>query len=178
MNGLPFAEELFHQFRPLWQRIAYQYLRRPQDRQDAIQEACRKFLAIEREWATLEDAKRYFSTVLVHTCVDFYKVSKRRREAQLEEEDGYAGVREDAWTRNTDSVRWEQEEAILQNSAAAIANLPPDQRLVIEKLLLDENPVTLTELSRELNVPISTLKSRLTTGIDKVKNILRKKGLL
>jgi len=177
MNELPFEEKLFSQCRPLWYRIAYQYLRNPQDSQDAIQEASRKFLSSSRKWGSFEDAKYYFSAILVNTCVDFYKLSKKRGEEPLEEK-GDSKDLENRWRRDLDPDQLEREENILRISVEAIAKLPPDQRVAVERLILAEKPPSLTELSQELKVPISTLKSRLTLGIEKVKNNLRKKRLL
>jgi DNA-directed RNA polymerase specialized sigma24 family protein len=56
--------------------------------------------------------------------------------------------------------------------------LPSPQREAIERLVLSEDERSLSEISRELGIPISTLKSRVILGIEKVRKKLRKKRLL
>jgi len=180
MSGHRFAEQLFTEYQSLWYRIAYQYVHNAQDSQDIIQESYRKFLSIERDWDSLEDAKRYFSTILVHTSVDFYKLSKKRQENPLPSGESPAGnsAESTAWRRQCQKQEKEQEESILDSAIALIAQLPEEQKAAIVRLYLADQPRSLTELGRDLGVPISTLKSRALLGIEKVKKSLRKKGLL
>ena len=53
----------------------------------------------------------------------------------------------------------------------ALGELPPRQREIVEKAYLGE--LTHQEISRETNLPLGTVKSRLRLAIDKLRHELR-----
>lgn len=175
-----YATQLYTQYQPLWYRVAFQIVRNADDANDVVQEAYRKFIAIEREWPSFEDAKRYFSAILTNTAIDVFKLARRRQErfTDLNPETEPDTSKASNWRRPWEALEMEREERLVCECIERIRKLPPAQRQAIERLLLDEEAKSLTELSRELGVPISTLKSRAILGIEKVKKSLRKKRLL
>ncbi len=180
MNRHRFAEQLFVQHQSLWQRIVFPYVGNAADAQDIVQESYRKFLSVERDWASFEDAKRYFSTILVHTAVDFYKIARKKHEGLTPEAEATLPERAAffPWRRSLDATQQEREEAVLARALELLSGLPEEQKVPIVRLILAEKPCTLRELGQELQLPLSTLKSRALLGIEKIKKSLRKNQLL
>jgi RNA polymerase sigma factor (sigma-70 family) len=176
----PYAARLYEQYQGLWFRVAMQIVRNADDARDVVQEAYRKFLAVDREWASFEDARRYFSTILTNTAIDYYKLARRRVRRHTDLEDGPPSeeVAVSDRRRPWDDLERRREERLLEECRNLVQSLPFAQRQAIELLYLDENPVSLTQSSKLVGIPISTLKSRATMGIEKLKKSLRKKRML
>ena len=67
-----------------------------------------------------------------------------------------------------DALALEQEVARLR---VALKALPPGQREMVEKAYLGE--LTHQEISRQTNLPLGTVKSRLRLAIDRLRHELR-----
>lgn len=180
MSEHPYAARLFEQYQGLWFRVAMQVVRNADDAGDVVQEAYRKFLAVEREWASFEDARRYFSAILTNTAIDYYKFARRQVQKQTDLEDCPATKEAAAADRRRpwDDLERKREERLLAECRELARELPSAQRQAVELLYLQDEPDSLTESSRRIGVPISTLKSRATAGIEKMQKILRKKRLI
>jgi RNA polymerase sigma factor (sigma-70 family) len=180
MSENPFATKLYEQYQGLWFRVAMQIVRNTDDARDVVQEAYRKFLAVEKDWASFEDARRYFSTILTNTAIDYYKFARRRvhRHTDLDDFSPLEEVAVADWHRPWDDLERKREELLLEECKELVQALPSAQRQAIELLYLSNDPSSLTESSRLTGVPISTLKSRATVGIEKLKKCLRKKRLI
>lgn len=180
MSDHPYAAQLYEQYQGLWFRVAIQIVRNPDDAQDVVQEAYRKFLAVEKEWATFEDARRYFSAILTNTAIDYYKLARRRLQNHVNVEDpvraneSLVAVHPRPW----DDLERMREQRVCEEVKELVGTLPVAQREAVEILYLSEDPGSLTESSRQVGVPISTLRSRALIGVDKLKKSLRKKRLI
>lgn len=180
LTGNAYAEKLYLQYQSLWYRVAFQIVHDPDDAKDIVQDAYRKFLGTQREWPSFEDAKRYFSTIVTNTAIDYFKMSRRREEklsaADPDSNSSMPGQYDGG--RPWDALERSREERLLKESIHCIQTLPPPQKEAVQRLLLDEGNKTLSQISRELGIPISTLKSRSILGIKKVRKKLRRKRLL
>ena len=152
-------------------RVAYGLaLRIVRDRglaEDAVQEA---FLAVWRSAGAFlaEQGKpsTWILTLVHRRAVDLVRREERRRAEPLEETDHPTGeaTDEEAWLRAQRQVVQE-----------ALRKLPPDQREAIE--LAYYGGFTQSELAEKLGLPLGTIKSRMFTGLKRLRELLAESGL-
>jgi RNA polymerase sigma factor (sigma-70 family) len=152
-------------------RVAYGLaLRIVRDRalaEDAVQEA---FLAVWRAAGTFSAEHGKPSTwilTLVHRrAVDLVRREERRRSEPLEDVAQPTGeaTDEEAWLRAQRQVVQE-----------ALRKLPPEQREAIE--LASYGGFTQSELAERLGQPLGTIKSRMFTGLGRLRELLAEAGL-
>jgi RNA polymerase sigma-70 factor (ECF subfamily) len=152
-------------------RVAYGLaLRIVRDRalaEDAVQEA---FLAVWRSAGTFlaEQGKpsTWILTLVHRRAVDIVRREERRRGEPLEDVAQPAGeaTDEEAWLRAQRQVVQE-----------ALRKLPPEQREAIE--LAYYGGFTQSELAERLGQPLGTIKSRMFTGLRRLRELLAEAGL-
>ena len=151
-------------------RVAYGLaLRIVRDRalaEDAVQEA---FLAVWRSAGAFlaEQGKpsTWILTLVHRRAVDLVRREERRRAEPLEETDHPTGeaTDEEAWLRAQRQVVQE-----------ALRKLPPEQREAIE--LAYYGGFTQSELAERLGLPLGTIKSRMFTGLKRLRELLAESG--
>lgn len=133
-------------------RLAFSYLQNRDEAMDAVQTAvCR---ALERQ-STLRDPKAvhtWFTRVLVNACMD--QLRHRSRVAPLPAGDLDAGSYEDPLP----------EDGTL---AQRVNSLPPEVQTVIKLRFYED--LTLREISEVTGCVLSTVKTRLYTGLKKLR---------
>jgi RNA polymerase sigma-70 factor (ECF subfamily) len=152
-------------------RVAYGLaLRIVRDRalaEDAVQEA---FLAVWRSAGAFlaEQGKpsTWILTLVHRRAVDLVRREERRRAEPLEDTDHPTGeaTDEEAWLRAQRQVVQE-----------ALRKLPPEQREAIE--LAYYGGFTQSELAERLGLPLGTIKSRMFTGLKRLRELLAESGL-
>ena len=152
-------------------RVAYGLaLRIVRDRalaEDAVQEAV---LAVWRSAGAFlaEQGKpsTWILTLVHRRAVDLVRREERRRAEPLEDTDHPTGeaTDEEAWLRAQRQVVQE-----------ALRKLPPDQREAIE--LAYYGGFTQSELAERLGLPLGTIKSRMFTGLKRLRELLAESGL-
>jgi RNA polymerase sigma-70 factor, ECF subfamily len=152
-------------------RVAYGLaLRIVRDRslaEDAVQEA---FLAVWRSAGAFlaEQGKpsTWILTLVHRRAVDIVRREERRRADPLEEFEPptVEATDEEAWLRAQRQVVQE-----------ALRKLPPDQREAIE--LAYYGGFTQSELAERLGQPLGTIKSRMFTGLKRLRELLAEAGL-
>ena len=152
-------------------RVAYGLaLRIVRDRslaEDAVQEG---FLAVWRSAGAFlaEQGKpsTWILTLVHRRAVDIVRREERRRADPLEETDQPTGeaTDEEAWLRAQRQVVQE-----------ALRKLPPEQREAIE--LAYYGGFTQSELAERLGLPLGTIKSRMFTGLKRLRELLAESGL-
>jgi RNA polymerase sigma-70 factor, ECF subfamily len=143
--------------------VASRVLRDRQLAEDAVQEA---FLAVWRGSARFVPERARASSwilMLVHRrAVDIVRSSQRRRTESMEV------APEEADPTATDAaLRRLERERIL----AALAKLPEREREAIE--LAYYGGFTQSELAEQLGEPLGTIKSRMFTGLKRLRELLR-----
>jgi RNA polymerase sigma factor (sigma-70 family) len=142
--------------------LALRILRDESLAEDAVQDA---FLTVWRTAARFVPEKGKASTwilTLVHRrAVDVVRREQRRRADSLEQapEPGGGGADEEAWLRL-------QRERV----QAALKQLPDQQREALE--LAYYGGFTQSELAERLGQPIGTIKSRMFTGLTRLRELL------
>jgi RNA polymerase sigma-70 factor (ECF subfamily) len=160
--------ELYDRFgRPAY-GLALRILRDEALAEDAVQEA---FLAVWRTSARFVPERGKASTwilTLVHRrAVDLVRREERRRADALEqapEQMSRGAVDEEAWLRL-------QRERVQD----ALRKLPDQQREAIE--LAYYGGFTQSELAERLGQPLGTIKSRMFTGLTRLRELLGEPGL-
>jgi len=154
--------ELYDRLGGVAYRLAVRILRDPALAQDAVQDA---FLGVWRTAAAFDPSRGKASTwllTLVHRrAVDVVRREDRRRAEPLED----APVASGEATDETAEVREER-----RRVQAALAQLPADQREALE--LAYYGGLTQSELAERLGVPLGTVKSRMFTGLSKLRDLL------
>jgi RNA polymerase sigma factor (sigma-70 family) len=161
--------ELYDRYGRAAYGLALRIVRDPALAEDAVQEA---FLAVWRAASSFRADRAKPSTwilTLVHRrAVDVVRREERRRAAPLEgvEEPEETGPATDQEVQLADRRRLVQE---------ALRQLPAEQREALE--LAYYAGLTQSELADRLSVPLGTIKSRMFTGLRRLRDLLAEAGL-
>jgi RNA polymerase sigma-70 factor, ECF subfamily len=154
--------ELYDRLGGVAYRLAHRILRDPALAQDAVQDA---FLGVWRTAVVFDPARGKASTwllTLVHRrAVDLVRREDRRRADPLDD----APIASGDATDESAEVREER-----RRVQAALAQLPGDQREALE--LAYYGGLTQSELAERLGVPLGTVKSRMFTGLSRLRDLL------
>ncbi|ANY67105.1 RNA polymerase sigma factor SigW [Paenibacillus sp. BIHB 4019] len=157
-----YQDKLFH--------MAYRMLSNRQEAEDVVQEAfMRVYRNLERYDETLK-----FSTwiyrIATNLCID--KLRKRKPVYSLDAEstdheglDGYSMIPSDNRTPESETLLSETQRIIHQ----AIASLPPKYKTVMMLRYIED--LSLQEISEVMDIPVTTIKTRVHRG----REFLRKK---
>jgi RNA polymerase sigma factor (sigma-70 family) len=156
--------ELYDRFGGIAYRLALRILRDEALAQDAVQEA---FLAVwrsaDRFLAERAKASTWVLTLVHRRAVDLVRREERRRGEPLDDVDEPLV---DDKTEHVFRRRVVQE---------ALRQLPPDQRQALE--LAYYGGYTQSELAERLRQPLGTVKSRMFTGLTRLRELLEQAGL-
>ena len=133
-------------------RLAYSYLHNREDALDAVQAAVCKALEKQDGLKDADAMRTWLYRILVNVCTD--RLRDRRREAPVAPEDLDPGSYEDPLPSD-------------DTLAHRVEALPPELRTVVKLRFYEELP--LKEISAVLNCPLSTVKTRLYTGLKKLR---------
>ena len=160
--------ELYDRFGGVAYGLALRVLRDEALAQDAVQEA---FLAVwrtaDRFLAERAKASTWILTLVHRRAVDLVRREDRRRAEPLEgapEPVAAGGVEEEATLGFQRRVVQE-----------ALRRLPPEQREALE--LGYYGGLTQSELAERLNQPLGTIKSRMFSGLARLRELLAQAGL-
>jgi RNA polymerase sigma-70 factor (ECF subfamily) len=160
--------ELYDRFGGVAYGLALRVLRDESLAQDAVQEA---FLAVwrtaDRFLAERAKASTWILTLVHRRAVDLVRRQERRRGEPLEavpEPVASEQVEEQA------TIRFQRQ--VVQE---ALRRLPPEQREALE--LGYYAGLTQSELAERLGQPLGTIKSRMFTGLTRLKDLLAQAGL-
>lgn len=155
--------------------VAYRVMGDQERAADATQEAFIKaFKAIEQYRGG--SFKSWLLRIVSNTCYDQIRYEKRRPSQPLESEDyesDYSPYMVDETERPEESLMRNELGDMLQY---AINQLPKDQRLVL--IFSDVEGMNYQEVSDILDVPLGTVKSRLSRARGKLRDILLEQELL
>jgi RNA polymerase sigma factor (sigma-70 family) len=158
--------ELYDRYGRVAYGLALRVLRDEALAEDAVQDA---FLTAWRTAARfmpeLGTARAWLLTLVHRRAVDVVRREDRRRAEPLEgaPEPATTSAEDDAW------LRFERERV-----QAALAQLPDPQREALE--LAYYGGFTQTELAERLGQPIGTIKSRMFTGLARLRDLLGEGG--
>ncbi|MGH3133541.1 MAG: sigma-70 family RNA polymerase sigma factor [Gaiellaceae bacterium] len=158
--------ELYDRIGRIAYGLAVRVLRDERLAEDAVQEG---FLAVWRSAASFRAERAKASTwilTLVHRrAVDLVRREERRRTEPLPDE---AAARAQDASEPTDEAAWLRFER--ERVQAALRQLPDVQREALE--LAYYGGFSQSELAERLGVPLGTIKSRMFTGLARLREIL------
>ncbi|HEY3130074.1 MAG TPA: RNA polymerase sigma factor [Acidobacteriota bacterium] len=172
-------EDLWARHQRLFRHIACAIVRDADIAEEVVQEAFRRALGSHFPGSSSEEALLYLKRIVTNTSIDYYHHGRRQA---LEDDLDQANRVADPPASSPLNQLLEQERQDLEKKRLNVikremTKLPPEQRFIIENLVLQESPATLTALSQSTGVPISTLRSRMILGLDRIRESLRKEGL-
>ena len=142
-------------------RLAYSYLHNREEALDAVQTAVCK--ALEKQDG-LRDAgaiRTWFTRILVNACMD--QLRQRKRVTLVPPEALDAGSYEDPLPEDGSLAR-------------RVDALPPEVAAIVKLRFYEE--LSLPEISAVMNCPLSTVKTRLYTGLKKLRVSLEGEDVL
>ena len=140
-------------------RLAYSYLNNREEALDAVQTAVCK--ALEKQ-DSLRDAgaiRTWFTRILVNACMD--QLRQRKRVTFVPPEALDAGSYEDPLPEDGSLAR-------------RVDALPPEIAAIVKLRFYEE--LSLQEISAVMDCPLSTVKTRLYTGLKKLRIALETEG--
>jgi RNA polymerase sigma factor (sigma-70 family) len=153
---------LYDRFGPVAYGLALRILRDERLAEDAVQEA---FLAVWRQAASFRperaNARAWVLTFVHRRAVDLVRREERRRGEPLEPE------AEPATGSTAEAVELRRRREAVQR---ALARLPEEQRRPIE--LAYYGGFSQSELAERLGEPLGTIKSRMFTGLKRLRELL------
>ncbi len=160
-----------------WERrifaLAYGMLGREEDARDATQET---FISAFRNLRNFRgDAKvsSWLHRIAVNQCITKQRRAKVRGEMPLDDENDSDGTSFFASARESPAVEVEQKQQTII-VRRAINALPPELRQVVVMKEFEE--LTFQEIAEVLDLPLSTVKSRLYTALKQLKLRLERQG--
>jgi RNA polymerase sigma factor (sigma-70 family) len=160
--------ELYDRFSGVAYGLALRILRDDALAQDAVQEA---FLAVwrtaDRFLAERARASTWMLTIVHRRAVDLVRREDRRRGEPLESAPEPAAAESVEETAELGFQRRVVQEALRR--------LPPEQRQALE--LGYYGGLTQSELAERLDAPLGTIKSRMFTGLARLRELLAQAGL-
>ncbi len=133
-------------------RLAYSYLHDREEALDAVQTAVCKALEKQDGLKNADAIRTWFYRILVNVCTD--QLRRRRRVVLVPQEALDAGSYEDPLPADG-------------TLAQRVEGLPPEVATIVKLRFYEE--LSLKEISAVVDCPLSTVKTRLYTGLKKLR---------
>lgn len=140
-------------------RLAYRFTGSVADAEDLVQDVLTKLLARSRELRSIDQPRPWLTRVLYHQFVDDVRALARDPATPSESEVELSAQEHSLAAEDATPETALERAFTAARLQSALRGLPEPQRAVLA--LHDMEGYTLTELSRMLELPIGTLKSRL-----------------
>ncbi len=161
--------ELYDRYGRVAYGLALRVVRDQALAEDAVQEA---FLTVWRRsgsfLAERAKASTWILTLVHRRAVDVVRREERRRAESLDPDQETGG---EARTADDEVTLTERRRAVQE----ALRRLPDEQREALE--LAYYGGLTQSELAERLSVPLGTIKSRMFTGLRRLRDLLAEAGL-
>lgn len=153
---VPFGEKLY--------RLAYRFLKDPDDAKDALQEVYIKLWNLKDKLKEYKSIEAFAVTVTKNHCLDKMKL---KRTVPLEAKHTYDRSNEDA----DPQLKLELKEDI-KRVTDLLSLLPEQQRMILE--LKDIEGYSYEEIEEVMNVPVNTIRVNLSRARKKIRELILK----
>ncbi len=171
------ARELLHHFHPFVVRLVRSHLPRRVPEEDLIQMVFIKIFQNIDQYSGKVPLEHWISRITVNTCLNALRAEKRRPEWRLADfdEDTAAGIEQLARIE-TDLAAPDDERAAKELLAKMLAELSPEDRLLVTLLHLEERSVE--EIHQLTGWSRAAIKVRAFRARGKIKKMLGKTEVL
>jgi RNA polymerase sigma-70 factor (ECF subfamily) len=163
--------EAFGELVRRWERkifsLSYGMLGSAEDARDATQET---FIAAYRNLQGFRGEARVSSwlhRIAVNQCISRQRRARVRPETAIEDESLTAGERFMATPEQASPALWAEKKQRKEAVRKAVSALPPELREVV--VLKEFEDLTFQEIADALQIPLSTVKSRLYTALKQLR---------
>jgi RNA polymerase sigma-70 factor (ECF subfamily) len=160
-----------------WERrifaLSYGILGREEDARDATQETFINAFRNLRNFRGEAKVSSWLHRIAVNQCISRQRRAKVRGETPLEDEHESVGASLFTAVRQSPASEAENSQRTLM-VRRAISSLPPDLKQVVVMKEFEE--LTFQEIATVLDLPLSTVKSRLYTALKQLRMRLERQG--
>lgn len=166
-------EKLIQNHQKFAYNVALKYLKDPVDAEDITQEALIKAFKYLKNFKKNSKFSTWLYRIVINTCKDeLRKKSKTEKNISMDNDDSYVSEVEDHSYEPLKSI---EKHEVSKNIQSAIEQLKINYKEVI--ILCDIKDYSYEEISEILEVPIGTVRSRISRGRKKLRVILNEMEL-
>jgi len=172
-------ERLWHKNQAILRSLIRSILIDPSSVDDVLQEAFVKLLKSKKHFSSPNEAYNYMRKVVLNTSIDHYRCLRRHQKAYSLNPGNFASLCSDAPDPLNLLIEKEKSEvknSILEEVHKTLGELSPEQREAID-IAFNRNHRKIKDICTERGIPYSTVRSRVTAGIDHIRRQLTIKGI-
>lgn len=162
--------DAFEYILSFYEKVIYNYclriLKNSPNAKDATQETFIKVYTHRKKIDPDKNIKTWIFTIATNTVFDFLRSKKRKNEISLDEEF--------ETNSNFEAYYPSKEEGLMSDIDKALAQINPEYKKVL--LLFYQQGFAYKEIAEILEVPINTVKTHISRGKEKLKELLREYG--
>lgn len=146
---------------------------------DVLQEAFVKLLESKTHFSSPNEAYNYMRKVVLNTSIDHYRRLQRHQKAYSLNPGNFSSPSSSASNPLNLLIEKEKGElkaSILEEVRKTLGELSPEQREAID-IAFNRNHRKIKDICKEKGIPYSTIRSRVTAGIDHIRRRLTLKGI-
>lgn len=150
-------------------RLAYRLTSRREDAEDLLQDLLIKIYPRSKELAEVDNLASWLSRVLFNQYIDAYRRQQRSPLVSVEDENRFYQLTENSDPQPDEVAERENTGQQLQSALQALSS---DHRIII--MLHDVEGYTLEEIQQMQEIPLGTLKSRLSRARNQLQKNIKK----
>ena len=176
-------EHIWEKHRDVFRAIAVSVVFDESAAEDVLQDALTKIVRSGKRFQTDGEAFNFIRRTVFNAAVDRYRMVKRhRRRFHLVETLDFETYPASGDTPDPLELLVREEEqghrsTLMREVRLGLKKLSKEQRQAIT-LIFECHPKSIKQACRDRGVPYSTVRSRMLTGIDKLRRMFREKGLM
>jgi RNA polymerase sigma factor (sigma-70 family) len=167
-------ERLWHKNQAILRSLIRNILIDPSSVDDILQEAFVKLLESKKHFSSQNEAYNYMRKVVLNTSIDHYRYLRRRQKAYSLNPENFSSPSSDApnpLTLLIEKEKGEVKNSILEEVRKTLGELSPEQREAID-IAFNRNHRKIKDICTEKGIPYSTIRSRVTAGLDHIRHQL------
>ncbi len=145
---------------------------------DVLQEAFVKLLESNKHFSTPNEAYNYMRKVVLNTSIDHYRCLRRQKAYSLNTGNlsSLSSNAPNPLNLLIEKEKGEVKQSILKEIRKTLGELSPEQREAID-IAFNRNHRKIKDICTEKGIPYSTIRSRVTAGIDHIRRRVTVKGI-